>query len=265
MSKKLFSVALLLILGGVALYLISPLDYVFPERKEARLIDQLVERNLDARGGASAWEAVSTLQLSGRIDVGQGVNLPYVLEQQRPGKMRLEFVFDGETAVQAFDGKVGWKLLPYLGRKFPEPMSETEVRAAEGTSDIYGLLFDYEARGHKLELLGQESVAGRDAYKLKVTLPGGSVRWVYLDAETALEIKVEAERTIAGRAHLVETFYQDWQETDGLLIARRQETQTEGDKESHFFTVERVKVNPAIADDRFTMPATVAGAQQVSL
>jgi len=265
MSKKIFSVALVLMLGGVALYFISPLDYIYPERKQARLIDQLVERNLDARGGASAWEAVSTLQLSGRIDVGQGMNLPYVLEQKRPGKMRLEFVFDGETAVQAFDGKVGWKVLPFLGRRHPEPMTETELRAAAGTSDLYGLLFDYEARGHTVELLGQEMVAGRDAYKLKVILPGGAERWVYLDAKTALEIKVEALRTLAGRARRVETFYQDWQATEGLLIARRQETQTEGDKESHFFTVERVQVNPTLADDRFLMPATAAGVRQQSL
>ena len=92
--------------------------------------------------------------------------------------------------------------------------------------------------------------------KLKVTLPKGGVRWVYLDAETAIEVKLEALRMVAGREHRVETCYFDWQEADGLLIARRQETLTEGDKESHFLTVESVSVNPPLDDSRFALPAT---------
>jgi outer membrane lipoprotein-sorting protein len=252
MSKKLLSFALLLTLGLTVLF------YFSPQQRAARVVANLVERNLEARGGAVAWEAVSSLQLSGRMDVGQGMAVPYVLEQKRPGKTRLQFVFDGETAVQAFDGKVGWKLLPFLGRRNPEPMTETELRTAADTSDLYGLLFDYAARGHSVELLGQEVVAGRDAFKLKVILSGGAVRWVYLDAETALEIKAEALRTIAGRQRLVETFYSDWQDKDGLLIARRQDTATEGDPKSHFLTVESVTVNPAIDDSRFAMPTTTS-------
>jgi hypothetical protein len=44
----------------------------------------------------------------------------------------------------------------------------------------------------------------------------------------------------------------------GLLFARRQETRTEGDDESHVLIVERVQVNPPIDDSRFAMPATAA-------
>ena len=262
MSKKLPLFALVLILGLTVLYF-SPLYYFSAEQKAARAVAELIARNLDARGGAEAWQAVSALQLSGRMDVGQSMNLHYELEQKRPGKMRLEFVFDGETAVQAFDGKAGWKVLPFLGRRNPEPMTESELRTAADTADLYGLLYDYKARGLLVELLGQEPVAGRDAFKLKLTLPSGGVRWVYLDTETALELKVEALRKIAGRERLVETFYHDWQATEGLLIAGRQETQTEGDKASHFLTVERVLVNPPLDDARFAMPSlATAGAGQ---
>ena len=81
---------------------------------------------------------------------------------------------------------------------------------------------------------------------------------MYLDAETALDIKVETTRIVAGRERRVETFYSDWQEADGLLIARHKETSTEGDDESHFLTVETVHVNPPIDDSRFTMPLASA-------
>jgi hypothetical protein len=223
----------------------------------AETVDELVAKNTAARGGAAAWQAVSSLQLSGRMDVGQGVSVPYVLEQKRPDKMRLEFVFDGETSVQTFDGKAGWKLAPFLGRTTAEPMTEAELSVAADTADLYGLLFDYARRGHKVELLGSEPVQGQDAFKLKVTLPGGSVRWVYLDAKSGLEVKVEALRRLRKRDRIVETFYHDWQATDGLLIARRLETRTEGEKTIHPFTVQSVRVNPPLADARFAMPVAV--------
>jgi len=220
----------------------------------AQTVDELVARNVAARGGAEAWKAVTALRLTGRMDVGQGMLVPYVLEQKRPGKMRLEFVFDGQTAVQSVDGKSGWKLVPFRGRSTPEPLTEAELREAAGSADLYGVLFDYAARGLAVELLGREPVLGREAFKLKVTLPGGSVRWVYLDAETGLEVKLESLRTLRGSERRVETFYYDWKATEGLLIPRLQETHTEGEKKSHPLTVESVQINPPLDDAHFAMP-----------
>jgi hypothetical protein len=252
MSKKVMAVALALVLGLTAFFFIYNSDAM----KQARLVKQLVARNVAARGGAEAWQSVSSLRLSGQMDLGQEMVVPYVLEQKRPDRMCLEFVFDGETAIQCNDGKSGWKIAPFRGRTTPEPMTEAELRETADSADLYGLLFDYAARGHKVELLGREPLEGRDAFKLKVTLPRGGVRWVYLDAETALEIKIETTRILAGRERRVDTFYYDWQEADGLLIARRQETSTQGDEESHFLTVDNVDVNPPLEDSRFAMPAS---------
>jgi hypothetical protein len=265
MSKKLLAVAIGLVLGLSTLYYFSPFYYFSPELKQARLVDQLIERNIDARGGVDAWKAVSSLRLSGQMDVGQGMHLPYVLEQKRPSKMRLEFVFDGDTAVQASDGKSGWKLLPFRGSTTPEPMTKAELRETADFTNLYGLLFDYDARGISVELQGREPVAGRDAFKLKVTLPQGAVRWLYLDAETALEVKLETRRKLGGKERLVETIYHDWQTAEGILIPRRQETKTEGDTEWHFVTVDTVQVNPPLDDSRFIMPTIMDAANNGSL
>jgi len=239
--------------------LVAAFALCLPASGIAQTVDELVARNTAARGGAEAWQAVSTLQLTGRMDVGQGMLVPYVLEQKRPGKMRLEFVFDGETAVQTYDGKAGWKLMPFRGLATPQPMTEAELSEAAGTSDLRGLLFDHARRGHEVEQLGQEAVQGRDTFKLKVTLPGGSVRWVFLDAESALEVKVETLRRLGRRDRRVETFYHDWQAVEGLLIPHRFETQTEGEDELHLVTVESVRVNPPLDDSRFTMARAAEG------
>jgi hypothetical protein len=260
MSKKLIAVSLAFALAVLALFLV----YNSEPMRETRLVTSLVERNLDARGGAEAWAAVSSLRLKGQMDLGQDMVVPYVLDQKRPGKMCLEFVFDGETSVQCTDGKTGWKIAPFRGRLKPEPMTEAELRETADSSDLFGLLYNHAARGIAIDVVGQEVVDGRNTVKLQLTLPRGGVRWLYLDAETALEVKLEAVRTIARKEQRVETFYYDWQPVDGLLISRHQETLTEGDPVRHSLTVEEVTVNPPIDDTRFAMPASRANAGGVS-
>ncbi|MEZ4236215.1 MAG: hypothetical protein R3F59_08635 [Myxococcota bacterium] len=193
-----------------------------------REVRQLVARNVEARGGAAAWSQVEALRFTGKMEVGQQMLVPFVLEQQRPDKSRLEFEFDGQTAVQATDGESGWKIEPYRGSTAPVAMSEAEVREAADLADPYGLLYDYRRRGHHVVVVGHDPVQGREAVELEVTLPDGAVRTVTLDAETALEIKVGATKELAGKERRVETWYSDWQETDGLLVARQQESRAEG-------------------------------------
>jgi hypothetical protein len=249
MSKSKIAIALLAVVAvAVLVYNSGPL-------KNARFADELVARNIEARGGV-AWQDISALRLSGRMDLGQEMIVPYTLEQKRPDKMCLEFVFDSETAVQCAAGDTGWKIVPFMGVPGPQAMTAAELRETAGSVDPYGPLYDHAARGNKLEYLGQQQLQGRDTHKLQVTLPQGAVRWLYLDAETALEVKLETVRMIAGKELLVETRYTDWQAQDGLLIARRLDTKTEGDSESHFLTISSVDVNPQIDDARFLMPAT---------
>ena len=116
--------------AAVALCLVTLLFLFWSDTPlgRARAVNKLVDQNVAARGGDEPWRDVSSLRLTGQMDVGKGMSVPYVLEQKRPSKMRLEFVFEGETAVQCSDGKAGWKLEPFRGRTTAEPMTEEELR-----------------------------------------------------------------------------------------------------------------------------------------
>jgi hypothetical protein len=260
MSKKVKIIALSLvvaIVGGVLIYNSGPM-------KNARFVKALVKRNIDARGGAEAWKMVSTMKVTGRMDLGRGMSVPYVLEQKRPDKMCFTFEFDKQTATQCVNGENGWKIAPFRGRNYAEPMTKEELREMADSTDPYGLLYNYADRDIDIDLVGHVKVGDRDAIKLKLTMDKGAVRWLYLDADTALELKMEMIRTIARRPKRVETVYSDWKKTNGLLIAHRQETTTEGDPKPHFLTVEAVKVNLSIADSRFAMPAVSKNQQLVT-
>lgn len=260
MPRKLF-VVIVVILSVAAGVLI----YNSETMREARFVKALVARNIEARGGVEAWQSVTAMRLFGQMDLGKDMVVPYKLDQKRPGKMCLEFEFNSETSVQCVNGSGGWTITPFRGRSTPQAMSEEQLRDSVDSADIYGPLYDYSSRGHDVDVEGLVAVNGRDAWKLKVTLPRGGVRWVYLDAETALDVKLESIKMIGGREHHVETYYFDWAATDGLLISRRQETGEIGKDEKRFFTVDQVEVNPSIADSRFEMPVAEPNATAQSM
>ncbi|MEJ2142861.1 MAG: hypothetical protein P8Y24_11005 [Gammaproteobacteria bacterium] len=238
----------------LTLLALSVLYLVFFAGGYGSRIDSLIEKNVEAKGGEAAWRQVSSLQLSGQMSLGQGVVAPYKIDQKRPLKMCTEYEFNKRRVVQCVDGDSGWQFLPYLGRNLPEPLKKEDALAIADTASIDGMLLNAHERGFKIEWLGKEDVDGRPADKLKVEMPGGTVRWIYLDEETGLDVKLEYTIMIRGKEQLVETTYSDWKAEAGLLFPGRTNTRLKGTSESSFVTIDKIVVNPAIEDKRFVMP-----------
>jgi len=228
-----------------------------PALHERWVVQRLVDRNVEARGGEDAWRNVEALRYTGTAEIGLGLEVPFVLDQQHPDRMCFEYEFDGGQVEQCSDGERGWKRVPFLGTAEVQPMTESELMDFADAADPWGLLFDFRARGHRIDLLPDQGVGDEVAHVLEVTLPGGSVREVWLDAETGLELKVVSTRMLAKKERRVETEYGDWTTTHGLTIPRRQVTRTEGDDQAHTLTVETLQVNPRMKVTRFLPPASL--------
>lgn len=218
---------------------------------------QIVERNVAARGGLTAWRAVNTLTLSGRLEAGgrKNTELPFVMQMKRSHKSRLEIRFRDQTAVQVYDGQQGWKIRPFLGRNEVEPFTTDETRAAAAWEELDGPLVDYERKGTKVTLLGTETVEGKQAYKLKLALKDGSERQVWVDAKSFLELKIEGTpRKMDGKLRNVVIYYRDYKTADGLTTPRVFETVVEGVKQPHKMSIEQVAVNRPMDDALFAKP-----------
>ncbi len=220
------------------------------ENTSAVTADQIVSKNVAARGGLKAWRAVQTLSESGKMGAGgdqrtpqamsvpgakkpgkaqaqlptsprlaEEAQLPFVLQLERPRKMHLEITFNGKNAVQVYDGANGWKVRPFLNRMEVESFTDNELRLASLQSDLDGPLVDYAAKGTKVELEGTEKVEDHDSYKLKLTMKDGHSIHVWVDAKTFLESKIDgAPRRLDGLEHPVEVYFRDYREVDGLQI-----------------------------------------------
>jgi hypothetical protein len=228
--------------------------------------EQVIEKNVAARGGLQAWRAVRTMSFAGKMDAGGKNNpqVPFLLELKRTRKSRLEIDFADDKAIQVYDGAAGWKLRPFLGRRDIEPFTQEEAQSAAAEFDLDGPLVDYTQKGTKVELEGMDRVEDRDTYKLKLTVRGGHVRRLWIDAKTFLEAKIEGvPRRLDGKLHPVEIYYRDYRPVSGLIVPYALETVVGGVKRtpgqppvpSRKMTIENVVVNPELDDVLFTKPS----------
>lgn len=218
-------------------------------------VDDLVSKYVKARGGMEKLKAVSTIRVHGKMMMGQGMEAPFTLMQKRPKMTRTEFTLQGMTGCQAYDGKNAWMVMPFMGKKDPEAMPAEQAQMMDEQADMDGPLVDYKDKGNKIELLGKEQVEGADAYKLKLTLKNGQIRTIYLDAESGLEVKTEAKRTIRGTEVEGETYLSDYKEVNGLMMPFTMESGAKGGSMRQKMVIDSVECNVALADSLFAMPA----------
>ena len=198
--------------------------------------------------------------------LGEEAQLPFVMNFERPRKMRMELQFNGQTAIQVYDGANGWKVRPFLNRREVEPYTAEETNIASMQEDLDGPLVDYAAKGTQIELVGMEKVEDRDTYKLKLTKRNGRAIHEWIDAQTFLEAKIEGQpRRLDGTEHPVEVFYRDYRPVSGLQIPFVLETKVLpvaktalGIQDVHVPTeriiVDKVVVNPKLDEKLFAKP-----------
>ncbi len=224
---------------------------------------QIVEKNAAARGGLAAWRATKNMVMSGQLDAGgkHNVQLPFTMKLARPHKSRFELKFNGETALQVYDGTSGWKLRPYLGRSLAEPFTEAELKKAAVAQDLDGYLIDYKAKGSSILLEAIEKVENNDAYKLRVTLKGGEVRHIWVDAHSFLEVKIEGNpRVIDNKPRNVAIYMRDYRPEHGLMVPHVLETMVDRVKQTRKMSIQSVAFDQPLDDAQFAKPAAHASA-----
>jgi len=251
MRSRLF----LILLAGLLPH--SALDAQTPA--PAPTVDELVAKNLEAKGGAAALEAIKTIRFEGRLLVNQGqVELKYTETKKRAGKVRTDAVLQGMNLVQAYNGTNGWKIYPIYGRKDPEKMSGDEAKSLVEEAEIGGPLENWKAEGKTVTYLGTEDVEGTAAHKLKVARKNGDINYVYLDPDFFLEIRIIDQRTEQGAKVEVETDLGDYEKINGVYFPFSIEAGSKGSTDKQKTILEKAEANIPVDDPIFEFPAKAA-------
>ena len=219
-------------------------------------VDEIVAKNLEARGGAARLKGTRSARMSGTMTMGPGMEARFVFEFLKPRRIRQEFTVQGVTGVTAFDGKSGWQVMPFGGNPDPEPLPAEDLKEIEEQAEnLDGDLSDWKEKGSRVELLGRETVDGTEAWKLRVTLGNGTEKTVWLDAATYLEFRSVSRRMIEGKDAEIVTTLRDYRDVSGLKVPFFMESRTRGQSTGQAVLFRSVEFDVPIDASRFRMPA----------
>jgi hypothetical protein len=231
-----------------------------PAQTPPKSADEIIAGYIKTIGGMEKLEAIQTLKRSGRYTFGSGLEARYSEDNKRPDMVRQELVLQGMAGVTAYDGKTGWKIEPWQGKKDVETLGEEEMKQILEDADFDGPLVRYKDKGNKVELVGMEPVEGTDAYKLKVTLKGGDVQYYFMDTDYFVPIKIEKARIVRGAPRESETSIGDYKEVAGVYFPHSFEFGQKGSAIRAKVVFDRVEANVPMEDSLFQPPSAPAGA-----
>lgn len=217
-----------------------------------RTADDLIAKNIEAKGGIAKIKAISSLRMTGRLQQGDFTAL-VGQESKAPNFLRQTFTIQNMTQIQAYDGSIGWQISPFGGRKDPELLGEDDLRDLVETADFYGPLVDYREKGHTVEYLGHDTVDGDDVFRLKVTLKNGDIVYYDLDPDSYLEIRTETQQFIRGSIRERVTDLGSYKQVNGVFFPYSIETRPKQSSNAAKVTIEKIEANVDIPDALFKM------------
>ena len=220
--------------------------------RNSETVDEIINRNTEARGGREAIEAVRSVAVDLHIvDPEFAVDGTY--RAARPGKMRIDINAGGKQVyTEAFDGQRGWQ---WKG-KGTETVEESPKAAAalrhgvELPGNLYGL-HELRQRGHRVVLTGREEIDGVNYYLLQLSLDDGYATTLYVDPNSWLITRRRDVRPlhvdVDPTPTTIEQRMSDFRRVAGVMFPfANTETDLKTGKILETTTVRGITVNPTI-------------------
>jgi tetratricopeptide (TPR) repeat protein/outer membrane lipoprotein-sorting protein len=177
-------------------------------------IDEVVDKYMQAAGGAAAVNAVTSRVVKGTLDiVGVSRGGGFEFYTVAPDKM-LTIVQPNATQTLrvGYNGRIGWMQAPDGLRT----LKGAELETMKSSADPYAIL---NLKNYvKLALAGKSKIGYREVYVIDVQPVNGPASRLFVDAETYLPVRMNTTRMHMGAAVPVEVYYDDWREVDGLKL-----------------------------------------------
>jgi len=136
------------------------------------------------------------------------------------------------------------------GSSGPVEMTPDQVKQIGRSNYFNNYMAQYYKEG-KLRLEGEESVNGKQAYRIKADLGNSTSALMYIDKASSLLVKTVATVNQQGMDMTVETYPSDYTETKGVLLPMKTTTSTSGMEIIIRFT--KVEVDVPIEDSIFKL------------
>lgn len=216
--------------------------------------DQIIEKNIAATGGRSAYMSQKSVVMTGSVEVtAQGLKGSIVTYQKDPDKLLVVMTIPGIGDVkQGYDGNVAWAQDRMTGlRKLSGDEKASFVRQANGSPlrwhDLYPVI----------KLVGRVKVGERDAYKLKFIPKQGDPVVQYFDVTTFLVLRADAVEKSAQGTFAVQSYLSDYRVVAGLKMPFKTVMKTPVGE--MVVKLSKVQTNKPVDDAQFACPPETTG------
>ncbi|MRG48718.1 hypothetical protein GFS24_26640 [Chitinophaga sp. SYP-B3965] len=217
---------------------------------KAQTLDEVVSKYITAMGGEAKLKALNSQIAEGSMSI-QGMDFPLKVINLNKKAMRIEFEAMGTKNVQVITEKGGWMFLPVQQQTAPVDSDPADLADSQRDLDLTGELVDYKAKGHTAELIGKETIEGKELYKIKLTRKDASISNYFVDPATWYVAKRTSMKSIQGQEiEIVENFSDFKKSAGGYVYPAMTEQLPMGMKISYT----KVETNPAIDEKTFEKP-----------
>lgn len=221
---------------------------ILPALAPAQTVDDIVARNIKAKGGVETLKGTSSVRMTGTL-TAPSAPMPMTMEliAKRPNLVRREMRMGERAILSGFDGKNAWV------KQGPNPaqtLSGAEADQLRQGAEFDTVFLNYKQAGHTIELVGSEPVNGKPAHHLKVTRKDGPVQHYYLDAESGLEVKMTMDTEQGGMKMKVDTELSDYRNVGGRMVPFKMRQFTNGDPAGEI-AFDKVEFNVPLDDALF--------------
>ncbi|WP_348263824.1 hypothetical protein P8935_04505 [Telmatobacter sp. DSM 110680] len=211
--------------------------------------DEIVGKYVDAIGGKDAISKVKSVYTESSIAMMGGDNPSTTTLVDGVG-FKNETDFNGTKIVQCFTSKGGWSVNPMAGAASPTPMPEDIYNAGKGQINVGGPLYDYAAKGNKIELFGKDG----NAWKIKLTSKENVETVFLIDSTSFLITAVKTKGKMQDQDVDITTKLSDYRKTDvGYMVPYAIDVDL-GGQFNLTVTVKKVELNKTIDPAVFEMP-----------
>jgi len=221
----------------------------------AQTVDEVIQKYAANLGGLEAFNKIKTAKFTGIFST-QGNDLPITTQMINGKASRTDVNVEmmNTKVISVYNNGKGWKQNPFAGATTPTEVTGAELNDLKPQSMLSSALMDYKARGHQVELQGQEDVEGNKAFKIKLTnKDDGKVTTYYIKAADYSMIKSVSDRDIQGQTVAVETWYSDIKEINGIKFFMTRIQKMNGE-EFQSTKYENIELNVTIDEKIFDMP-----------
>lgn len=207
-----------------------------------------------AERGGGKFREMRSLYIEGRALLGRDI-VQVRTWAERPNRLRVESGGSERLATQIYDGQHE-PLMTHTDFEHGRPLRMSPAERADfiANADFDGPLVDFAAKGYAVDFAGEERVLGQPAKKLLLMSAAGEVSFLWVDNESAEIVKRGVFRVSEDKRVLVETYFGDFRQVDGVSLPHRIETKV-GDRTIYLMLLTHMEVNSdKVAAERFAVP-----------